>query len=202
VSAAPTVLLAAEQVDALREAVRLRPWHEVTNGEIAQAVGLSRMTLHRRGFGKPEALAQLSAALVAEHEAAAHAALTSAGPACDRLRLALAASCTIDERYLKLIDSVADDLSVVFHEEGDGPVLTRVGFTDALRAILVDGVADGTLRSADPLEDATLLFNAAGWTYRHLRSGHRWTPQHARARVVELLLDGVTARSARPATPA
>lgn len=182
----------AEQVDALREAVRLRRWHEVTHEDIAEAVGLSRMTLHRRGYGKPEALAQLSAALVAEHEEAARVAVASRGVARERLRAALTASCSIDERYLRLIDSVADDLVVVFHEAGDGPVLTREAFTDALRSILVDGVADGTLRSEDPLEDATLLFNAAGWTYRHLRSGHRWTPEHASARVVALLLDGVT----------
>jgi AcrR family transcriptional regulator len=174
----------------------------VTTEEIAQALGVSRMTLHRRGFGKPQALAQLREALVDEPEAAARAALASTGPAADRLRRALAASCAIDERYLKLIDSVADDLVPVFHEDGDGPVLTRAAFTDALRAILADGVADGTLRSRDPVEDATLLFNAAGWTYRHLRGGHRWSAEHASARVVALLLDGVTARAARAATPA
>jgi AcrR family transcriptional regulator len=200
VSGAPAAGLSADQVEALRAAVRLLPWHAVTHEEIAQAVGVSRMTLHRRGIGKPEALTALREALVSEHHAAATAALATTGPAGDRLRDALVASCTIDERYLKLIDSVAEDFGAVFHEEGDGPVLTRAGFTDALRAILQDGIADGTLRSDDPVEDATLLFNAAGWTYRHLRSGHRWTPQHASDRVVALLLDGVTA-AARAATP-
>ena len=70
-------------------------------------------------------------------------------------------------------------------------MLTRSAFTDALRRILIDGEQDGTLRSADPTEDAALLFNAAGWTYRHLRRGHGWTPEHASDRVVELLMRGV-----------
>jgi AcrR family transcriptional regulator len=183
--------LTAPQLESLRATIRLRPWHEVTTEEIAQAVGVSRMTLHRRGIGKDEALAQLRELLMAEHQAAALAALTLTGAGRDRLRLALQGVCDVDERYLALIDSLADDLAAVFHEPGEGPVLTRIGFTDALRRILEDGVADGTLRSADPAEDATLLFNAAGWTYRHLRRGHHWSAEHAQARVVELLLHGV-----------
>jgi hypothetical protein len=107
------------------------------------------------------------------------------------MELALGGVCDVDERYLALIDSLAEDLATVFHEEGDGPVLTRPGFTDALRRILIDGTQDGTLRSSDPAEDATLLLNAAGWTYRHLRGGHHWTPEHASRRVVELLMRGV-----------
>lgn len=184
--------LTADQLEALREAARLRPWHAITTEEMAQAIGVSRMTLHRRGIGKDEALSQLRALLVADHRAGALAALAAPGTGRERLRIALTAACGVDERYLALIDSLADDLADVFHEPGDGPVLTRGDFTDALRRILQDGVADGTLRSTDPAEDATLLFNAAGWTYRHLRRGHHWTPEHATARVVDLLLDGVT----------
>jgi AcrR family transcriptional regulator len=184
-------MLSPQQLDALRESVRLRPWHEVTTEEIAGALGLSRMTLHRRGITKAQALDELRELLIGEHQAVALAALTAPGPARDRLRIALTGICGIDERYLALIDSLADELATVFHDEGDGPVLTRDDFTAALRRILEDGVADGTLRSADPTEDATLLFNAAGWTYRHLRRGHRWTPEHATERVVELLLHGV-----------
>jgi hypothetical protein len=95
----------------------------------------ARMPLHRRGFGRPEALAQLS--------------------------------------------------------EGSSPSTGRPRTPRWSRP--------APLRSADPLEDATLLCNAAGWTYRHLRSGHHWTPGRASARVVELLLDGLTRAPAAPA---
>ncbi len=185
-------MLAADQLDRLRAATRLRPWHEVTTEELAQALGVSRMTLHRRGITKQDALDGLRELLMTEHQDAALRAVTASGSARDRLALALQAVCEVDERYLALIDSLAEDLATVFHEPGAGPVLTRPGFTDALRRILEDGAADGTLRPGDdPAETATLLFNAAGWTYRHLRRGHRWEPEHARERVVGLLLEGV-----------
>lgn len=184
-------MLTTPQLESLRESARLRPWHELTIDEMAQAVGVSRMTLHRHGVSKETALEQLRELLMAEHQAAALHALTAEGTARDRMELALAGVCDVDERYLALIDSLAEDLAAVFHEQGDGPVLTRSGFTDALRRILLDGVQDGTLRSADPAQDATLLFNAAGWTYRHLRRGHHWTREHATRRVVELLMRGV-----------
>jgi AcrR family transcriptional regulator len=184
-------MLSGDQVEALRELARVRPWHEITTDELAKAVGVSRMTLHRHGTSKEAALAQLRELLVTEHRAAALTALTATGTARERMRLALHGVCDVDERYLATIDSLAEDLAGVFHEEGEGPVMTRNEFTEALRRILEDGRADGTLRSSDPLEDATLLFNAAGWTYRHLRLGHRWTAEHARERVTELLLHGV-----------
>jgi AcrR family transcriptional regulator len=184
-------MLSDQQVETLRERARLRPWHEITTEELAQAVGVSRMTLHRQGTSKDAALAQLRELLVAEHRAAALSALSATGSARERMRRALHGICEVDERYLVMIDSLAEDLAGVFHEQGDGPVMTRNEFTDALRRILEDGRADGTLRSSDPEEDATLLFNAAGWTYRHLRLGHNWSAEHASERVTELLLHGV-----------
>jgi hypothetical protein len=92
-----------------------------------------------------------------------------------------------------VLEALGRATAVVFHDEGEGPVMTRVTFTDGLRRILEDGIADGSLRAEDPLEMATLLFNATGWTYRHMRTGHRWEPEHARERLVALLLGGVAA---------
>lgn len=43
----------------------------------------------------------------------------------------------------------------------------------------------------DAEETATLLFNASGWTYRHMRLGHRWPVERARTRLVEILTSGV-----------
>jgi hypothetical protein len=37
-----------------------------------------------------------------------------------------------------------------------------------------------------------VLYNVVGHSYRHLRTGHRWAPGHARHAVVELALRGVS----------
>lgn len=184
-------VLEVERVRRIRDRVGERDWRDVTVHELAEAAGLSRMTLHRRGIGKSEILAQLGSLLEEEHRAALLPALVATGDARTRLALALAALCEVNERYLGTIEALDAAAPLIFHEDGDGEVLSRATFTDGLRRILEDGVADGTLRVDDPVRMATLLFNAVGWTYRHMRSGHRWPADQARSEVVDLLLHGV-----------
>jgi AcrR family transcriptional regulator len=187
------VLLDSARLDQVRERLRDRDWRDVTVEELADALGMSRMTLHRRGISKDALLAQLARVLEDEYREAVLPALVSSAPPRERLREALSALCGVNERYLGLLEALGRASAFVFHEQGEGPVLTRVTFTDALRRILEDGIADGTLRADDPAEMATLLFNATGWTYRHMRTGHRWAPDQVREQLVSLLLDGVSA---------
>jgi AcrR family transcriptional regulator len=179
----------------IRERLATRDWRSVTVAELAEAAGLSRMTLHRRGITKEQVLAQLGACLEAEYREAMFAALTASGSARERLREALCAICTVDERYLGVLGALAGGLETVFHEDGeqDEPVLTRAAFTDGLRRLLEDGAQDGSIAVADPVQTATLVFNAVGHTYRHMRTGHRWPAEVARERVVTLVLDGLPA---------
>lgn len=181
------------ELDRLRDGLRMRPWPEVTTDDLARAAGLSRMTLHRRGVTKQDVLQRLGDTLEAEHREALLPALAHPGTGRERLELALGAVLEVGERYLELLDALSGQTGAVFHEPGEGAVLTQPRFTEGLRRILEDGVRDGTLRADDPLEAATLLFNAAGWTYRHMRTGHRWPAERARTKVVALLLDGVRA---------
>jgi AcrR family transcriptional regulator len=182
-----------ERLEGIRDELGDRQWHELGIEELAGAAGLSRMTLHRRGIGKEELRAALAELLAEEFRAAALPALAASGPAPDRLRAALEGICRVDERYLGLIEGLGDELEPIFHESGDGGVLTKGSFTEAIRRILEDGAHEGTLDPGDDVEEkATLLFNAAGWTYRHMRLGHRWEVERARSQVVGLLVAGVT----------
>lgn len=182
-----------DRLERLRDRLRDRDWDGVTTEELADAIGLSRMTLYRRGIDKEAVLAQLRGRLETEYQDAIFPALVSGAPAAERLEQALLALCTVNERYLGLLDALGRAGEFVFHEEGEGPVMTRVSFTDALRRILEDGVSDGTLRVDDTEVMATLLFNATGWTYRHMRIGHRWAPEPTRQRLVRLLIEGIGA---------
>ena len=180
-------------LDRIRDGLPPREWAAITVADLAAAAGLSRMTLHRRGIGKDEVLAQLGARLQQDYAGALLGALTAEGSARERLRLALTALCEVDERYLAVLGALTGKLDAVFHEDGaaGSAVLTRAGFTDGLRRLLEDGRADGSLDVDDPVATATLLFNAVGHTYRHMRSGHRWPAARARREVVALVLDGI-----------
>lgn len=185
-------LLDADRLARLRDALGHRDWQELTVAEIATAVGVSRMTLHRHGVGKDEVLVALAEMLEQEFRDAALPAVAAGGTARDRLRAALSSVCEIDERYLGVFAALSTALERVFHEPGDGEVLTREPFTGTLRRLLEAGAADGSIPGvADPAETATLIFNATGHTYRHLRTGHRWPAAKARDKVVALVVDGL-----------
>jgi AcrR family transcriptional regulator len=165
-------------------------YHGATAERIADEAGLSRVTLHRRGITKDTILAELSARAIDSYRAALWPALTSAGSGAERLETALEALCEQSEDNLELLVALRSQTDVVFHDEGDEP-MTRSVFTEPLERLLRDGAQDGSLRDVDFPEVATVLFNLVGWTYVHLRTGHRWAPERASRDVLSIVLDGL-----------
>jgi AcrR family transcriptional regulator len=182
-----------EALRAVRSVVEEHGWRDTTMSHVAAALGVSRMTLHRQGVTREAVLERLAALMEGESHAAMAPAVGAAGSGRERLEMALEAVCANSEANLSLLAALEDaDRDALYHEEGE-EALTRGVFTDPLQRILRDGVADGSLAVRDVAESATLLFNLVGWTYRHMRVGHRWSEERARRAVVEIAVRGVTA---------
>jgi AcrR family transcriptional regulator len=169
-------------------------FREATLERIAAEAGVSRMTLHRRGVTREGLLGALAERLETAYREAMWPALTARGSGRDRLEAALAGYCEAVEANLEVLAALAEaDHNAIFHEGGPRG-LSRPGFTEPIRRLLEDGVADGSLVADDPEESATLLLNLVSWTYRHLRRGHGWSAERARDGVLRIALDGVGAR--------
>ena len=122
---------------------------------VAAAAGMSRMTLHRHGVGKPEILAALFEQFLEEERAELWKPMSGDGSAAVRPWAVLKRRCEIAERHLDVVEAMdVAARNAAFHGP-DG--LTRPEFVEPLRRLLVDGQADGSLHSEDPDEDATLL---------------------------------------------
>jgi AcrR family transcriptional regulator len=181
-------------VEGAHRALREVGWEGATLERIAEAAGVSRMTLHRRGVSREGLLGLLARSLEEEYRSALWSPLTAPGDGAERLALALIAECDVVERHLELFEALsASARSAVFHEQ-DERGLTREVFVEPLRRIIADGAADGSLRETDAEETATVLFNLVGFTYRHLRAGHGWDAERARSGVLKIALDGLRAR--------
>ena len=180
-------------LDGAARALARYGWPGVTLERIAEEAGISRVTLHRRGVSKDDLLGRLGERAIEQYRAAMWPALTGAGDAGERLEQALTALCAVAEANLALLLALGSASDAVFHDEGD-QALTRGPFTEPLERLLRDGAADGTLSAPDPVEAATVLFNLVGWSYVHLRTGHGWPAERARAATLSVALDGVRSR--------
>jgi AcrR family transcriptional regulator len=179
-------------LEASRRALRRFGYQGLTAERIANEAGLSRVTLHRRGITKELVLAELTTRAVAAYREALWPALTGRGGGRERLERALGALCDVAEANLELLVALRARTDAIFHEDGaDADVMTRAVFTEPIARLLEDGIADGSLRALDPEEMATVLFNLVGWSYIHLRTGHRWSAHRARSRVLDLALNGL-----------
>ncbi len=178
-------------VDAARHVLAQDGLAAATLERISAAAGVSRMTLHRRGVTKEEILRTLAAQLEAAYRDAFWPALVSKGNGRERLEQALALMCEVTEENLATLEALSDSArDAIYHEQGTDR-LTRSEFVEPIERLLLDGAADGSLRAVDTEETATILFNAVGHTYRHLRSGHGWAPERARRGVIELVIGGL-----------
>jgi AcrR family transcriptional regulator len=180
-------------LDGARRTVELHGWSGLTLQRVADAAGVSRMTLHRRGVSRELLLRALGQQLERDYREALWPALTGPGTPLERLDIALSSLCDVVDRNLELLDALGHaERDAVFHEDPK-PALTKAVFTEPVQRLLADGAADGSLRVPDPEETATVLFNLVGHTYRHLRTGHGWAAERARPAVIELALHGVVA---------
>lgn len=181
----PQVLLGA------RRALERYGWRQTTLERVAEEAGISRMTLHRRGVSRASLLNALALDLERDYRDAIWPAMAATGTGRERLETALAAACEVAEGSLALIGALGDQAhNAMFREEGPR-ALTRDVYTAPLQRLLLDGMADGSLKRIDAAETATVLFNLVAFTYRHLRQGHGWPPEQARRAVVAVALDGV-----------
>jgi AcrR family transcriptional regulator len=188
----------AEFLAAASRVFSIHGYSGTTIERIAEAAGVSRVTLHRRGVTKDGLLAELVGEATDDYQRRLWQALTVAGSAAERLIQALDSLCAASEEHMGLLIALRSQADEVFHENGS-EALTRNVFTEPFERLLRDGAIDGSLRVTDPEETATVLFNLVGWTYIHLRTGHRWPPERARRGVIEPLLHGLLADRPPPA---
>jgi AcrR family transcriptional regulator len=165
-------------------------WDELSLERVADAAGVSRVTLWRQGITREMLTRALLVELGNDYRDSMWHVLTASGTARERLERALSTLCEVAERHLDLL--LASDTS--FHRAW-AESKPRVSFLEPFIRISEDGIADGTLRALAPASaTADLLFNTVCWSYVHLRGRHGWQPKLTRQRVVALALDGIAAR--------
>jgi hypothetical protein len=157
------------------------------------------VTLHRRGIGRAEILEAVATLVAAEFDAAIIPALSATGTAAERFDTVWKALLRTADGHLQFLAGLFGGAESPFHRHVDDPrhseIATDARFVAPLERLLRDGVLDGTLAvQDDPREAATVMFNAAMWTYVHFRLAHRWSRDRAMS-AAGGVLDGLARRS-------
>jgi AcrR family transcriptional regulator len=187
------VLRAAAQV------IAEHGWHDFTLERVAQAAGMSRVTLYRRGTTREQLVDALVVGAAQAWQAGLWPALAGPGTAAERLEAALRACCEVVEEHLALLAGLSTAPDPVFHLDdpsGTGPGRegrdTRDIYVAPFERLLRDGITEGSVRpDVDPRETAVLLFNIVPRTYLHLRHAHGWQAGHTTDCLLGLLMPGL-----------
>jgi AcrR family transcriptional regulator len=164
-------------------------WDDLNLERVAEAAGISRVTLWRQGIRRETIAHALLGRLAEDYRDSMWQVLTSPGSASQRLERALHTLCQVADRHLDLL--LASDRA--FHRAW-AELRPKYSFLSPFTRILEEGAADGTLRPlGDPQPVADLLFNTVCWPYVHLRGRHEWSPDDASARIIALVLEGIVA---------
>jgi AcrR family transcriptional regulator len=176
-------------VQATRAVVAERGVADVSLSAIAEAAGVSRVTLHRHGLTCDALLCAVADHAVEQYQRAMWPVLVGdAGPR-ERLEQALGVVCAQAEANLSLLRWLPADGHPHLHEAA-APRL-RAALTDPLERIVRDGVEAGALRPIEPGEAATAIVAMVGGSYVNLRAEHRWPRERAERLCVELMLQGL-----------
>jgi AcrR family transcriptional regulator len=167
--------------------LREHGWDGLTLERVAQAAGRARSTLWRQGLTIEALVGSLVGELAADFRSSMFPILTTHGTGRDRLERGLVALCELLDRHLPLM--LATDEA--FHQDtapGQPP-----DYLHPFIQFLREGEADGSLAPrGDVVEAADVAFNAVAWTYVHLRGRHGWPAERAAARVVGVVLNGLS----------
>lgn len=157
---------------------------------IAEAAGVSRVTLHRRGTSVDEYLVAVLGRASDDLRASLWDTLTSSRPASDRLRVALTTLCEVCERHSGIMAAMYC-VPALPRRQGR---TTSFEFIEPYAKLFTDGDVDGSILSADPLRDATLVANSVAWTYLHMRRAHGWTIDDTTDHVVSMAISSYVNR--------
>jgi AcrR family transcriptional regulator len=178
-------------LDAARAAVSKYGYAGLSLERIAAEAGLSRVTLHRRGFTTEEIFDELVERGMTEQREALWPVLAAEGSGAERLRLALEAILGRCEEDLDVLLAISAQSDVRRHHEG-GPAATAQRITsagrvlvDPLQVLIREGVSDGSLREVDADAEAVLLLVSVAATYVRLRTAFDMPARPAREMVID-----------------
>jgi AcrR family transcriptional regulator len=187
----------AEKRDAvLRAAVRMfnaRGYHATSLDDVAASLGISKPTIYHYLGNKEQELTECVSRGLEPLRLAAEAAKSEPGSGLERLRRFLLhyARTNMDD-FGRCMVRTGDEL---LSPEGAAQIRARKrDIDDALRTLIADGAADGSIAPVDVKMTAFALAGALNWPARWHDPAGPMTPDAIAAALVDVLIGGLAPR--------
>ncbi|ETI64700.1 TetR family transcriptional regulator [Sphingobium sp. C100] len=187
----------AEKRDAvLRAAVRMfnaRGYHATSLDDVAASLGISKPTIYHYLGNKEQVLTECVSRGLEPLRLAAEAAKSEPGSGLERLRRFLLdyARTNMDD-FGRCMVRTGDEL---LSPEGAAQIRARKrDIDDALRTLIADGVADGSIAPVDVKMTAFALAGALNWPARWHDPAGPMAPDAIAAALVDVLIGGLAPR--------
>lgn len=177
----------------LRAAVQMfneRGFHATSLDEVAASLGVSKPTVYHYLGNKDQVLLECVSRGIAELREAAEAAAQAPGKGVDRLRAFLLRYAEINMGdYGRCVIRTGEE-SLSAESAARFRALKRE-IDDAMRALIAEAIADGSIAKGDVKLIAFTLAGALNWPARWYRPGGELPAGEVAAGMVDLLLGGV-----------
>ena len=180
----------------LRAAVRMfnaRGYHATSLDDVAASLGISKPTIYHYLGNKEQVLTECVSRGLEPLRLAAEAAKSEPGSGLERLRRFLLdyARTNMDD-FGRCMVRTGDEL---LSPEGAAQIRARKrDIDDALRTLIADGAADGSIAPVDVKMTAFALAGALNWPARWHDPAGPMTPDAIAAALVDVLVGGLAPR--------
>lgn len=166
--------------------------------ELAAAMNYSKGAIYNYFASKQEIYdAIIILTLTGLYEASASAVKPEDAP-CQRLReFMIAHACFLAENYDSFVTMLVGFSGMANVDLKDDAVELRDAHEGLLRAIIAEGIADGSFRSADPATVGRAVLSLLSWMVRWFKPGGVKTAEDVAGEYCDLLLRGLVSDSAR-----
>jgi AcrR family transcriptional regulator len=170
-----------------------RGFHATSLDDVAASLGISKPTIYHYLGNKDQVLLECLTMGLRQLIAAADAAHATPGTGLDRLRAFLRqyAQVNMDAFGACVIRTPEEALSADSAARLRG---MKREIDAAMRALITEGMADGSIATADPMLLAFTLAGALNWPARWYDAGGRLTAPELAAELVDILTAGLVPR--------
>lgn len=188
----------AQVMAAASEAIRVHGYQAMRLSQVSDLLGGDRATIYYYFSGKKDLFLALVSEAAEQNAAMAERIRDSDGSPLERIREIVKSAVMSFEEYPGLsLMALEDDRTLEAEPAFKELRGTNSRFTEALRSLLQEAIADGTATVITPRTGSLMIMGGLNWVNRWYRSNHALSVEEVADEVADFVIGGLTSPRSR-----